>query len=90
MVLGIVGLVFMACYGVGIPFSIGAVICGHIARNQQKFRDRQAAGSGPGMALAGLITGYIGIGLLILLVVGVAIMFGFAAVSATSVESVKP
>ena len=53
MILGISSLV--ACMGplTGIP----AVICGHIARGKGKRGDA----SGDGMALAGLITGYMGI-----------------------------
>lgn len=53
MILGIASLV--ACLGplTGIP----AVICGHIAKG----KIRRGEAGGDGMALAGLITGYIGI-----------------------------
>lgn len=49
LVCGILG--FMLC----LP-SIGAVVCGHIARAQIR---KDPAQGGEGMALAGLITGYI-------------------------------
>ena len=53
LVLGILSLV---CFGLfaGIP----AVICGHAARS--KVRQSQGALTGEGMALAGLILGYVG------------------------------
>jgi len=56
LVLGIISLVGCAFGGflVGIP----AVICGHIGRSKIKKNPRL---SGAGMALAGLITGYLGI-----------------------------
>lgn len=54
MVCGIGGLTMVPLVG-----SIVGVILGHIARKQVKERHEQ----GDGMALAGLITGYIGIGL---------------------------
>ncbi len=59
LVLGILGLV---C--VGPLAAIPAVICGHKART--RIRNSQGALQGDGMALAGLIMGYIGIGLLII------------------------
>lgn len=52
MVLGIVGIVGMI-YG-GFMLSIGAIIFGHIGRKKEP--------AGRGMALAGLVTGYIGAG----------------------------
>ena len=55
MVLGIVSLVAGTLILTGLP----AVICGHIARRQ--IRESPAAQSGDGMAIAGLITGYISI-----------------------------
>jgi hypothetical protein len=60
LVLGILGLV---CFG---PFAaIPAVICGHVAKS----RIRKSAGQleGEGLALAGLILGYISIGLMVVL-----------------------
>ena len=60
LVLGILGL---ACIG---PFgAIPAVICGHVAKS----RIKSSGGSlqGDGLALAGLILGYVSIGLMIVL-----------------------
>jgi len=65
LVLGILGLVLLlGC--VGVLFAIPAVICGHIAHSRIKRSGGALAGSG--MALAGLITGYISIALGIFLV----------------------
>jgi hypothetical protein len=61
----------VATFAVGLSF-IPAIICGHIAR-------RQTGGQGAGLALAGLILGYVGGALmigLVLLVVTVAVKFG--------------
>src|SRR5882724_6782451 len=65
LVLGILGLLFLlVCIGplVAIP----AVICGHIAYG----RIKRSAGAleGQGIALAGLITGYVTIGLAVVLI----------------------
>lgn len=62
MVLGIVGL-FVSWFTLGIP-SILAVIFGHIGLSQTS-KSRQ---SGRGMAVAGLATGYIAIGLFALFI----------------------
>jgi hypothetical protein len=51
LVLGIVSLVFCC-----LPLAIPAIICGHLARSQVK--QMPAAASGRGMAMAGLIMGY--------------------------------
>jgi type II secretory pathway pseudopilin PulG len=53
----ILGIMSFLCFGflAGIP----AVICGHMARS--KIRQSQGTLTGGGMALAGLILGYIGI-----------------------------
>ena len=48
---------------VGLSF-IPAIICGHLARRQI----RQTGEQGAGMALAGLILGYVGIALFIVLI----------------------
>jgi len=67
MILGIVGVVLAFFYGIGAIPAIVAVILGHIGMGQIK----NSAGTqgGNGMALAGLITGYIGIGIAVLYVV---------------------
>ncbi len=57
--------------------SIVAIVCGHIARRQ--IRESQGRETGDGLALAGLILGYIGIVLNVLAIVGVLIfVFGFS------------
>jgi hypothetical protein len=66
LVLGIIGLLYMCCYFAGIPFSIAAVICGHISRSRIRHRGE---GKGNSLALAGLITGYVGIALLVISVI---------------------
>ena len=65
LVLGILGLV-LACLG-GVLFAIPAVICGHVAKSKIK----KSAGElgGDGLALAGLIMGYVSIGLTVVLLV---------------------
>src|SRR5690348_1441616 len=65
LVLGILGLVLLfGC--IGILFAIPAVICGHMAYGRIK-RSGGTLG-GDGMAMAGLITGYITIGLGVFLI----------------------
>lgn len=66
LVLGILGVV-LAVVCVGPLLAIPAVICGHIARSQIK----RSAGAitGSGLALAGLITGYISLAIVPLLLV---------------------
>tara|TARA_R110002096_G_scaffold87663_8_gene201049 strand:+ start:2264 stop:2782 length:519 start_codon:yes stop_codon:yes gene_type:complete len=75
LVFGILGVV--AC----LPCSLGGIICGHIARNRAK--ENPAASTNAGLALAGLITGYLGfaIGFFIMVVYGAVI---FAAIFATN------
>lgn len=51
MVLGIIGLVTCG----GVIFSVGAIIFGHVAQNQIK----RTGEAGSGMAVTGLILGYI-------------------------------
>jgi len=59
----------------GIFTGVPAIILGHIARRQI----RQTGQQGAGMALAGLILGYLGVGLTVLVVIGI-----IAAVSNSS------
>lgn len=65
LVLGILGLVLLLVC-IGPLFAIPAVICGHMAHS----RINRSAGAlvGQGMALAGLITGYLSIALSIFLI----------------------
>jgi hypothetical protein len=59
MILGIAGLVFYAC---GVP-SILALVFGYIGRRQ--IDESGGAQGGRGMAVAGIIMGWIGVGILI-------------------------
>lgn len=69
MVCGIVG--YCTCYFVGI-LGIPAVICGHLALTQ--IRNSPVPMGGRGMAIAGLILGYLGI----LITLGFATFLGIA------------
>ena len=59
----------IAQFAVGVTF-IPAIICGHLARRQI----RQTGEAGDGMALAGLILGYVGGVLVILAILLVSIL----------------
>jgi hypothetical protein len=78
MTTSIVGLPLLMCYGLGLPVSIVGAILGHIAKRQIRERDEQ----GDGMALAGIIMGWIGTGLAVL-GIGALIVF-IAAFARTS------
>jgi hypothetical protein len=67
MILGIAGVFFSFFYGIGLFPSIAAVITGHMARKRQPHAR--------GLSLAGLITGYIGIGISVFWVAGIIILF---------------
>jgi hypothetical protein len=67
MVLGIVGLVGSFIYGLGLLAVIAAVITGFIARKRQP--------QGKGFWLTGLITGWVGIAICILWIVGLILLF---------------
>jgi hypothetical protein len=60
--------------------SLGAVICGHIALNQIK----RTGESGRGLALAGVIIGYVGLGLTVLIGLAYAILFAVVVSSSNS------
>ena len=66
LVLGIVGLLTIWLCGLGVLCAIPAVICGHIGYARVK----QSAGAlaGRGLAMAGLIMGYLSIGLLVAII----------------------
>jgi hypothetical protein len=61
LVLGILGLVMIGPLG-----AIPAIICGHLARS--RIVASQGALQGEGIALAGLILGYVGVGVMILMI----------------------
>lgn len=60
------GVGFITC-GIGSVAAIPAVILGHMSRKQ--IRESNGTQQGDGMALAGLITGYIGVGVLVLVII---------------------
>jgi len=65
LVLGVLGLMFLLVC-IGPLFAIPAVICGHIAYG--RIKRSSGALTGEGLALAGLITGYISIALAIVII----------------------
>jgi Domain of unknown function (DUF4190) len=78
-VLAIVSLI-ASIAGIVIAWGIGSIvgiICGHISLSQIK----KTGEEGRGMAVAGLIVGYIGLALAILSVIIIAIIFGTIAAS---------
>ena len=78
-VLAIVSLI-ASIAGIVIAWGIGSIvgiICGHISLSQIK----KTGEEGRGMAVAGLIVGYIGLALAIISVIIIAIIFGTIAAS---------
>lgn len=69
MVCGLVSLPMMLGCWLGIVVGIPAVICGHVALSQMR---RSVIQQGRGLAITGLITGYLSIGLTLL----VGVVFG--------------
>jgi len=65
LVLGCLGLVLMFIC-IGPLFAVPAVICGHLAG--KRIKSSRGLISGQGLALAGLITGYVSIGLSLLII----------------------
>ena len=74
LVLGIIAVIF--CY-IWALFGIPAVICGHISL--KKIKNSHTPLGGKGMAIAGLVTGYIGITLQILAIIGFVAAFASAS-----------
>ena len=72
LVLGILGLLCFS-FLAGVP----AIICGHMGRS--RIKDSQGALKGDGMALAGMIMGYIGIAIFVLGIVAAITIPNFAA-----------
>lgn len=76
LILGIVSIPMLFCYGSGLLFGIAAFITGLIARGQ--INKSGGAQSGGGMALAGMITGGVG-GVLVgavIIVIAVLLLLG--------------
>jgi hypothetical protein len=74
MVMAIVGLALIVCYGVGGLLAAAGAIMGHVARRQIKTSQE----GGDGMAKAGIIVGWIAFGLAIAFwgLVGVGVWLG--------------
>lgn len=71
LVLGILSIVMLFSCFVGFLAAIPAVITGHLARKAQK----EGLADNAGLALGGIITGWVTIGLTVLAAAGIAILF---------------
>jgi hypothetical protein len=71
MVLGIAGAFFSFAYGLGLFPSIAAIITGHLARKRQPYAR--------GFSLAGIICGYVGLGISVLWILGIIIFVIYVA-----------
>ena len=80
--LAIVSLISGICGWTVLPFlgSIVAVITGHMAKRQIAITGEE----GSGMAMAGLVLGYISVGLLVIGIVLFILVVGLAATTSTS------
>lgn len=83
LILGILGLVSVGCYGIGVPFSIAAIICGHIAK---RGLSDPSQNSNRSMSVVGLVIGYIGFAVAALMILA---LLGFVALGAVA-ESANP
>ena len=79
MVLGILGVTTMCVYGIGFFPAVAAVICGHLSKKD--IRDTSGQPKYSGLALAGIIMGYVVIGIILLLIVVFFLFFGLASLS---------
>lgn len=71
LVLGILSVIMLFSCFVGVLAGIPAVITGHLSRKAHK----EGLADNPGLALAGIITGWVTIGLTILGIIGLALLF---------------
>ncbi|GAA5192980.1 hypothetical protein GCM10023322_53760 [Rugosimonospora acidiphila] len=69
------GLVFLVCYGGGGLLGIVGAILGHVAKSQIKQRGE----AGRGMALAGIIIGWVSVALGVLVLIGWIWLFRWAS-----------
>jgi hypothetical protein len=76
--LAIASLILSISAFVALPLvgSIGGVVCGHMARSQ--LRRSQSGTQGDGLALAGLIVGWIGIAFYVLVIGLIAVGLGLS------------
>jgi len=75
LILGILGWTMLPVLG-----SVGAIVFGHMARGQ--IRRSHGVQDGDGLALAGLILGWVSVGLALLVVAALIFFFGGLAVLA--------
>lgn len=75
MVVSIVGFLGLCGYGIGGFIGIVGAILGHVAKRQIRERGE----SGDGMALTGIILGWIATALAVIIVIGLIIFFVWAA-----------
>ena len=71
-----ISLVFGILSWVCLPFvgAVAAIICGHMARTE--IRRAEGALDGDGLAVAGLVLGYVHIAILVLIVIAALLFFG--------------
>ena len=80
LILGILSITGLCCYGVGGPLlGIPAIILGHIAKRE--IRESAGAQGGQGLAQAGFITGIVGSVLGVLGFIVVILFIGFASLA---------
>ena len=79
----IFGLLGIFCFPL---LGLGGVVCGHIAR--KRAREETLPSSNGGMALAGLITGYIGLAIMIVIIVFYAAIL-IAAIAGAGIEGAE-
>lgn len=80
MVVSIVGAVLLTCYGVGGLLGVVGAVLGHVARRQI----RERSDGGDGMAIAGIVVGWVAFGLAII-IIGL-----FAALIAVALNATPP
>jgi hypothetical protein len=81
--LGVGGVLYVCTIAVGLLSPIGwivAVITGNTAKKQI----RATGASGEGMATAGIISGYVGLGITVLVLCGLGITFGLGLLSSAT------
>lgn len=79
--LAIISLVLSICSFLFCPFllAIAGVICGHIARGQI----RRMGQGGSGIAMAGIIIGYVNIGISVLFIFGFIVIAILSSITST-------
>lgn len=78
LILGIVGVLGLCCYGVpGLLLGIGAIVCGHLSK--KAIEASNGTQGGAGMAKAGFILGIVSVVLGVIAVALVIVFFGIAS-----------